>query len=130
MYDRVSLRSGYFMYPFEMCGRESAVLPYRDPYRDPNLSPDVSALTAPKKFAASGLSVGKQAAIMPTFISILDDMSLAIVWTGFKSSLLLPDVVPCASAGEIGLFKEMVLQGYLVNRGATGALSCQINDLH
>jgi hypothetical protein len=48
------------------------LLPYRDLYRELYFSPEVSALTTPKKFAASGLSVGRHAAMMPTFISILE----------------------------------------------------------
>ena len=34
-------------------------------------------LTIPKRFAASGLRVGRQAAMIPTFISILDKVSRA-----------------------------------------------------
>jgi hypothetical protein len=63
----------------------------------------VRALTAPKKSAARGLSVGRQAAVIPTFNSILGAVvSCEERVTGSGDAVLLPDVVPSASAGPVG----------------------------
>lgn len=67
-YERVPLRSACLMYPFEALGRDGPVVGCRDAYR----LLDVRALTVPRKLAAMGFRVGRQAAIIPTFISVLD----------------------------------------------------------
>jgi hypothetical protein len=58
------------MYPFETYGRDGPVVWYRDGCR----LLDSKALTMPKELAAMGLRVGRQAARIPTFISILNSI--------------------------------------------------------
>lgn len=115
-YELLPLRSCCFRYPLAWNGRE----------REPYASPEVRALTAPKKSAARGLSVGRQAAAIPTFSSILDAVvSYEERITGNEDAVLLPDVVPSASAGPVGFFEEMVLEGDLVDGCSAGTVSCQ-----
>jgi len=75
--------------------------------------------TWPKKLAKRGLSVGRQAAMMPTYISTLGSKTpLAFVRVHMKkeiSRVLLPNIVPRPHTRPICNLEEVVLHRRLVD---------------
>lgn len=87
-----------------------------------------------KTCAKRGFSVGRLAAVMPTFISTLFLVLASLhVHTYIHPccmqrpekergicDVLLPDIIPAACAGEVALLEEMVLHRCLVDCGCGG----------